>query len=88
MMEGLGVIGVLLGVVPGLVAFIALMCIWANTGKTAALLEKQWKLECAIRDRDPESGRSWAEIRAEKDAIARAKVQQLAEKAARKAGKR
>jgi hypothetical protein len=83
-MEGLGLVSVLVALFIGLIPFIALMCIWSNTGKAANLLRLMWAAECERDKREPVSGRLLADIAAERAAVEAARVAKLAAKAAKK----
>lgn len=56
-MEGVGIITALMMLFFGLMPFIALMCIWSNTGKTAHYTELLWRAVCEDEGRDPKTGK-------------------------------
>lgn len=60
-MEGFGIFALLVMLFFGLMPFIALMCIWSNTGKTADYTGKLWNAYARVHGLDPKTGRCTAD---------------------------
>lgn len=56
MFAGIGIVGLLIAIVITILPFIALMCIWSNTGETAKYMKLMWIRKCETEQLDQKTG--------------------------------